>query len=68
MKNPINPTSPRFLKLREVASILRLDPATVRRLAREGRLAGFRIGQKSFRFRPDDVERFLAASAAAHSH
>lgn len=47
---------PRLLTLPEVAAFLSVSPKTVRRL----RIPCFRIG-RSVRYRPSDVERFLAA-------
>jgi excisionase family DNA binding protein len=47
---------PRLLTLAEVAAYLQLSQKTVRRL----RIPCVRLG-RSVRFRPSDVERFLAA-------
>jgi excisionase family DNA binding protein len=39
----------------EAASFLRIHPATVKRLAREGKLPGFRIGNR-WRFRHSELD------------
>lgn len=42
----------------EIAQILKLHPFTVTRLAREGKLPGFKVGG-SWRFRKDQFERWI---------
>ena len=42
----------------EIAGILRIHPFTVTRLAREGKLPGFKVGG-IWRFRKDHFERWL---------
>ena len=42
----------------EIAVILRIHPFTVTRLAREGKLPGFKIGG-SWRFRKDEFEHWI---------
>lgn len=54
------PTSTRYLTVREVAGTLRVSNMTVYRLINSGELPAVRIG-KSFRLREDDVDRYLAA-------
>ncbi len=54
------PTSARYLTVREVAGTLRVSNMTVYRLINAGELPAVRIG-KSFRLREDDVDRYLAA-------
>jgi len=44
------------LTAEEVATYLRIHPYTVRRLAREGKLPGFRIGGQ-WRFKKESFER-----------
>ena len=42
----------------EIAKILRIHPFTVTRLAREGKLPGFKVGG-IWRFRKDQFERWV---------
>lgn len=42
----------------ELSRILKLHPFTVTRLAREGKLPGFKVGG-SWRFRKDEFERWI---------
>jgi excisionase family DNA binding protein len=42
-----------------VGEILGKHPRTVLRLAREGELPAVRLGYKSVRFRPEDVQWFI---------
>lgn len=44
------------LTAEEVAEYLRIHPYTVRRLARDGKLPGFKIGGQ-WRFRKESLER-----------
>ena len=39
----------------EASRFLRIHPATVKRMAREGKLPGFRIGNR-WRFRPSELD------------
>jgi len=48
-----------FLTVAEVAEQLRVSTMTVYRLIKAGDLVAARIG-KSYRLRPEDVDRFLA--------
>lgn len=50
-------TSP-YLTATEVATHLRVDPATVRRWCTDGTLTAARVG-KSFRVHRDDLSRFV---------
>lgn len=50
-----------LLTVREVASLLRLQPDTLYRWAREGRLPAIKLG-KEWRVHPDDIERLLGRS------
>jgi len=54
-----DPTSARYLTVREVAGTLRVSNMTVYRLINAGELAAVRVG-KSFRLREDDVNRYLS--------
>lgn len=42
----------------EVAKALKLNPYTVRRLVREGKIPAFKIGGQ-WRFRKEEVDRFI---------
>ena len=44
----------------ELSRILKLHPFTVTRLAREGKLPGFKVGG-SWRFRKDQFEKWIAS-------
>ena len=50
---------PQFLNTREVAVVLRVSPATVRRLHRSGRLRAHSDFPTKLLFRVRDVEAFL---------
>jgi excisionase family DNA binding protein len=50
----------------EASRFLRIHPATVKRLAREGKLPGFRIGNR-WRFRPSELDSW-ARSGVLSSH
>jgi len=56
---------PELLTASEVAEILRVDSATVRKWATEGVIPAVRIhsGQRMYRFRREDVERLLTPAA-----
>jgi excisionase family DNA binding protein len=49
----------------EAAQILKVDPQTVKRYARAGRLKGSKPGGRLWRFSPADIDEFLADSAPA---
>ncbi len=53
----------RLLTVAEVAELLRLNPETVRRWLRQGRLPGTSLGSDrgGWRVRESDVQRLLAA-------
>ena len=48
----------------EIAAILRIHPFTVTRLAREGKLPGFKVGG-IWRFRKDQFERWIEQQSHA---
>ena len=48
----------------ELSRILKLHPFTVTRLAREGKLPGFKVGGV-WRFRKDQFERWVESKTAA---
>ena len=49
-----------LLTVQNVADRLAVDPKTVRRWAWNGELAYVRLAAKAIRFKPEDVERFIA--------
>jgi excisionase family DNA binding protein len=56
------PTLPdRLLRVDQVASILGIDPRTVKRLAAEGHLKRVVLGSRSTRYRLADVEALIDA-------
>lgn len=59
---------PKLLKLKEVAEMLRVNPETLRRWDRSGRLKAVRIGSRrgvgDRRYRPDDVEKLIGVGAS----
>ena len=51
----------------QAARFLCIHPATVKRLAREGKLPGFRIGNR-WRFRPSELDAWARSTVlSAHS-
>jgi excisionase family DNA binding protein len=51
-----------FLTLKEVASILRVTPATARRLANEGVIPSYRVGlQELIRIKADDLKNYIVS-------
>lgn len=50
----------RLLTTREVAGLLQLNPKTVERRARDGRLPSLRVAGR-LRFKPSDIASWLAA-------
>lgn len=57
-------TLPRLLRTGEVAEALAVDPDTVRRWVREGKLAAVELPSGVLRFRREDVDRILGSSPA----
>ncbi len=54
---------PRMLTVKEIASILRIHPNTVRRWERNGLLKSYSIGpRRGLRFRQEDILDFLDGS------
>jgi excisionase family DNA binding protein len=43
----------------EVANYLRLEPETIRAMARRGDLPCLKLGKRVWRFRPGDVKKWL---------
>jgi excisionase family DNA binding protein len=48
----------------EASLFLRIHPATVKRLAREGKLPGFRIGNR-WRFRPSELDAWASSEVSS---
>jgi len=59
VSDPLHPPVPRLLEVHEVAYLLRCSQETVRRRIREHQLKATRIGTRSYRVRPVDLEAFL---------
>jgi excisionase family DNA binding protein len=51
----------RLLDVREVAALVRVSPRTVWNYVAEGRLPKVTLGDKTIRFRPQDVEAFVSS-------
>src|SRR5438128_1414220 len=60
------PSSPTLNTVEEVAQALRLQPETVRQMAREGRLPAHKVG-KVWRFHPAEIQSWLRTSVEAPS-
>lgn len=56
------------LSAEQVAQRLGVHVATVRKLARQGRISSFRIGSKLLRFTPASVDAYIARQSAPLSH
>lgn len=54
----------RPLKTAEVAAMLAVGPETVVNYAEKGKLRGFRLPGKHWRFRRSDVDAFIAARSS----
>ena len=54
--------APEILKIEQVAELLRLHTMTIYRLAKGGRLPGFKVGGR-WRFRRDTLEAWMADRA-----
>lgn len=50
--------SKEILTAQEVAKYLRIHPYTVKRLAREGKLPGFKVGEQ-WRFQQNAINKFI---------
>ena len=50
----------RLLKIREAAQILNVNPETLRRWDKKGRLKAIRVGTKrDRRYRKEDIEKYI---------
>lgn len=54
--------APEILTVNQVAELLHLHPMTVYRLAKEGKLPGFKVGGR-WRFRKDSMEDWMVDRA-----
>jgi len=48
-----------MLDAKRVAEVLGVNVAQVRKLARAGELRAYRLGYRTLRFKPRDVERYI---------
>jgi excisionase family DNA binding protein len=62
MRNATRSNSPLWT-VADTAAFLRLTPATVMRLARNGAIPGARIGRGPWRFRREELEKLLKGHA-----
>ena len=61
METPMNPQSKcQLLRVLDVAVLLRAAPRTIQIWAESGKLQAFKLG-RGWRFREEDVNRFLKA-------
>ncbi len=56
-----------YLTLKEVAILLKLSERSVYRLAKDGKLPGFKPGGGAWRFRRTDVETWVDAQIEAEN-
>jgi excisionase family DNA binding protein len=59
----IQPTTPSVMNVEEVALYLRVAPATIYRLAQQGKIPGGKVG-RAWRFRRETIDRWLAEQSA----
>jgi excisionase family DNA binding protein len=52
-----------FLNSEQAAALVKVHPKTLQRLARNGRVVGYRVG-KLWRFRASDLDEFLLVEVA----
>jgi excisionase family DNA binding protein len=52
-----------FLNSEQAAALVKVHPKTLQRLARNGRVVGYRVG-KLWRFRASDLDEFLPVEVA----
>ncbi|MEK6326300.1 MAG: helix-turn-helix domain-containing protein [Actinomycetota bacterium] len=57
----------RLLRVDEVATILGVDPRTVKRLAAEGQLRRIVLGRRSTRYRLEDVRALIDRRTEVHN-
>jgi excisionase family DNA binding protein len=61
-RNPASNLGGRHLTTQEVADRYQVSPATVRRMAKEGRLPEVRIGYRTIRYPEDQLEAAFAST------
>jgi excisionase family DNA binding protein len=57
--------APALLVQQEVADLLRVEPRTVRRWAREGKIPAVKLPSGEYRFRREDVDDLIESGSAA---
>ena len=57
------PAVPPVMNVEEVADYLRVAPATIYRLAQQGKIPGGKVG-RAWRFRRETIDRWLAEQSA----
>lgn len=60
----VSPSFEQLLDTDEAASLLRIHPKTLQRLARTGEICGVQIG-KLWRFRASELDRWVSARIAS---
>jgi len=71
MLDPISPPPahpPRLLEVHEVAFVLKCSHETVLRYIRQRTLVGIRLGPRSWRVDPVDLQKFIDANRVSHSN
>lgn len=53
-----------FLNSEQAAALVKVHPKTLQRLARKGRVVGYRVG-KLWRFRASDLDGFLPVTVSS---
>lgn len=51
----------------EVAKYLRISPSTLAKLRKQGRLRGFKVGSRSYRYSVSDIKAFLAKRSSCEN-
>jgi excisionase family DNA binding protein len=60
----VTTTSQILLSVKELAQMMGVSPRTALKLVRSGELPGFRLGQKLWRIRPEDVRTYLTSKTS----
>lgn len=66
-RNAETPAFEPVLTSEEAAALLRIHPKTLQRMAREGRVPGFRIGDL-WRFRASELDVWLQTAVSSNRH
>lgn len=61
--NSISPDTQPLWTVDDVAQYFRLEPETVRKMAKEGKLPGFKVG-KAWRFRHESIKEWILNNSA----